>query len=223
MVTPPEDEGLTWYSIQAVAEVLQVHPNTIRARIRSGKMPYRQIELSGRLVYEVGIPDEDATIAEAERAREAANEKIEELQRHIGRREAERDQGKAENARLLNTVSELEGQVVTLNEDLITVRAVNKTLEEERESARRRNEELAIEHGALASDHMDLQVRRDSLASEHRQALGILFAAKKYYLGPGVLPWLRRRFGRFSRFEELTPNRTLSLPHPLDSSDENRN
>ena len=222
VVTPTEDEGLTWYSILAAAEVLQVHPNTIRARIRSGRVPHRQIELSGRLVYEVGIPDDDATVANAERAREAATGRIEELLRTIGRLEAERDHERAENTQLRNIVKEREGEVTALTEDLITARAVTGTLEQELESAHRRNEELAIEHGALASAHTGLQVRRDSLASEHRQALGILFAAKRYYHGSGVLPWLRRRFGRFARFEELTPNRTLSLPHPLGPDDESR-
>ena len=148
-------------------------------------------------------------------------ERIVELQIEVGRLEAERDQVKAENAQLRSMTEKLEGQVNTLGEELVTALAINRAIEEEREKARKRHEKLAIEHGSLVTDHENLQVRRDSLASEHRQALGILFAAKRYYLGPGVLPWLRSRFGRFSRFEELTPNRTLSLPHPLDPDDEN--
>ena len=41
---------------------------------------------------------------------------------------------------------------------------------------------------------------------EHRQALGILLGPKKYCLGSGTLPWLRRRFGRFSRFDDPQSN-----------------
>ena len=52
-------DSVGWYSVQEAAEIYDIHPNTIRDRIRADKIPFRQVERSGRLVYEVAISDDD--------------------------------------------------------------------------------------------------------------------------------------------------------------------
>ena len=100
-----------------------------------------------------------------------------------------------------------------MNEDLVAVRAVNKALEEEREGAHRRHETLALDHGALQVEYNYLLLHYNQLRVRANRAFVAIADARESYLGRGVLPWLRRRFTRFSGFDDIT-DRPLLWDHP---------
>ena len=175
-----------WVSIQAAAELLQKHPNTIRRRIRANTIPHRQVELSGRMVYEVEVPDE-LVGASWQDANGDAQDVTDALRVEVGRQQAARELAESETAPLRAENIELRRELADVREAFVTVQAVSTVLERDRDQARSRAERLAEE---LASERAD----RDR---------ELLRRARDYYLGGGIWSRLRRAFSPFQGLVEL--------------------
>ena len=175
-----------WVSIQAAAELLQKHPNTIRRRIRANTIPHRQVELSGRMVYEVEVPDE-LVGASWQDANGDAQDVTDALRVEVGRQQAARELAESETAPLRAENIELRRELADVREAFVTVQAVSTVLERDRDQARSRAERLAEE---LASER----------AERDRE---LLRRAGDYYLGGGIWSRLRRAFSPFQGLAEL--------------------
>ena len=177
-----------WVSIQAAAELLQKHPNTIRRRIRANTIPHRQVELSGRMVYEVEVPDE-LVGASWQDANGDAQDVTDALRVEVGRQQAARELAESETAPLRAENIELRRELADVREAFVTVQAVSTVLERDRDQARSRAERLAEE---LASER-----------AESERDCELLRRARDYYLGGGIWSRLRRAFSPFQGLAEL--------------------
>ena len=192
MLNGTKVEGVNWYSIQEAAEIYDVHPNTIRARIRAKTIPSRQLERSGRLVYEVAISDDDAALLADEQARQRAADTIAQLRVELGRDQALREQAEARAAPLERTISELTNVV-----------GKNETLTSQLNGAQKRIEEQAEEIGRLKAERGTLQDRNDWLAEQNKSCIDLLRDARNYYWAPGFWPRVRRIFRTYKGFSRV--------------------
>ena len=194
---------VSWYSIQEAAEINNVHANTIRAWIGADKIPFRQVERSGRLVYEVAISDDDAALLAREQALERMSDIIDGLRSQLGREQAMREQAEARVAPLEETVTMLRTELADRDERLNRAVGENDTLRMEKLAAQKRAEGRAEEIGRLQTERDALKERNGSLDEKRRRSLNILHGTMDYYCGPGLRPIVRRIFRRYRGFSNI--------------------
>ena len=161
--------------------------NTIRAWVREDKIRYRQLERSGRLVYEVAIADDDAALLAREQAIEQLSDTIAGLRSQLGREQAMREQAEAKAAPLEDTVATLTAELADKSERLSRALGETETLQQEKLAAQMRAEERAEAIGRLQVECDATKARLDSLVAKRRLSLSLLYGADTYYRGTGDL------------------------------------
>ena len=193
----------TWYSVQQAAEIYRVHPNTIRAWIKSKTIPHRQVERAGQLVYEVAISDDDAALLRDKEDRERMAETIAELRVQCGMERALREQAEAKVAPLEKTIRILRANLADREERLNHALGEIDTLREEKLDAQDRVEERAEEIGRLQGQ-LDAEKKRNNwLSGNYDRSLELLRGARNYYWRPGLWPAIRRTFRTFRGFSRV--------------------
>ena len=196
-------DRVSWYSIQEAAEIYKFHPNTIRTQIREDRIPSRQVERSGRLVYEVAISDDDAALLAHEQALERMSDIIAGLRSQLGREQAMREQAEAKAAPLKETVTMLTAELADKDERLNKAVGEIDTLQLEKLAAQNRVEERAEEIGRLQAERDAMKDRNDQLKIKYRRNSELLHDARNYYWGPGFWPAVRRIFRTYRGFSRI--------------------
>lgn len=200
IASEPDD---CWYLIQEAAEILGVHPNTIRNRISAGQIPYRRVEVGGRLVYEVAITDDEATLADGRRGREKLAEKNSELSVALGREQAMRERAEAQVASLQTENRTLQCEVKNSEAVYRALDGVAENLRREKEFAQRTIERQAEKIGSLEFERDQSDILNDEVIEQNTALAEIASGAQRYYCTPGFRPWFRRLFHAYPGFARL--------------------
>ena len=203
MVNGTTAERINWYSVQQAAELHRVHPNTIRARIKSRQIEFRQIERNGQLVYEVAISDADAMLLRDKENCEKMAETIADLRVQLGMAKAALAKSEEENAGLRGIASNLRHQLDDTSKAVATTAGIAKTFRGEYENGQKRIEVQAEEIGHLRAEAKAAHDHSDWVNEQNQRILDLLREARTYYWGPGLWPAIRRRFRTFRGFTRV--------------------
>lgn len=203
MVNGKTAERITWYSVQEAAEVYRVHPNTIRARIKSGTIEHRQVERNGQLAYEVAISDDDAMLLRDKENRAKMAETIADLRVQLGMAKAALAKSDEANAGLRRTITGLRHELAETKTGVANLQGIAKTLRDEYEAGQKRIEEQAEEIGHLRGKADGANEHSDWVDEQNQRILDLLREARNYYWGPGVWPALRRIFRTYRGFSRV--------------------